>query len=1783
MKPLITLLKQARRSKGLALIIVLSMLSLATIVMLAFLSVADTEHKGTMTYSSSQNARRLADTAVNIVVSQITAGSDQDTNTQGREIHATQPGAVRKYTSSGAFLAGYKLFSDAEMIYQGSGAATGTSAVTDEYNFVKNSEPPSTWNQDNNIARYVDMNEPVVKGVVSSTGEVGNVETYFPIIDPRAAYSMNPTGTSPLPVEGFQYSTTTSLSGNDLSGTDPVTRKPAIVRPPATGSGVDSLRLAMPVQWLYMLRDGTLGTLNTDMQFVGAEPASAANPIVARLAFWTDDETCKININTASEPTFQGKPLYYHERDHRWADYAAARSEYQRFPGHPATVALSSVFYPNSLLDINRDLETYPVGTTAKTAGGSAFNTAISVKNRIYQLAPRIHTGGSNVGTRLFAADDFNSGGSQGLTTDVDISAALNERLYASVDELFFGVGSSTARLVNDVTIQGNQSSQLFSKQTLERASAFLTAHSRASEISMLGLPRIAMWPVHTDTSRRTGFDNLILFCSRLGNTSGNAGNLYLFQRQNYRSPTTDIGLPRNDALLNMLDNILANAVFPSRSNTGGVGNTFKNKMLQASGENYRQLIVSMFDYIRCTNLHDSYMVSNRNNWRAVPINYTSSTRNLYDERDQLLNTFLTYTPGVVRNSSSQNNQFNDRALPGHGQVTPSIWNKGGVNYRGFGRNVTISEIGLQFICTADGQPDMYSWRHLNYKGEEAGIKQYELTPVPMTQVNTELGAQADQNVLESLTNEGVISGGRTALRIDETADNTFLVLHEEARGFAGCSITNANAEFWRDTGVVNHIKRRYYSNFPPNPSPGRYGTVQEQGDAARGRLQNNHPGYQSENWNHTLDNDTPLATNQKRLQALLHLEFFCPSVGYTQIVPEFTVVINGSELGAIEVDGQAIFSRSGDLVLKSGEPIYQIDGAPQVGGYASFRRIARNMHFPTFRQMPADRDYDGASTGRVHSGLVNMELCSDFFTVTDEQGGQAVPLRFSTRGNRPIRIDLYDTHDWVSRRGQPMQTIFFTIPQGTAPTPDLVVQPSTRKFWIDSAGREFRHPALQAPHWWAFHRGGALARSEINPVNWIPGRFNEPRAGGNGDLNAFYSGGTIRSGIDGDTARNPQLQGADRESLPGSTALIYGYENTTNYEDVKRHDNRGDIKTVRLSRASYTGGRYNTVFKHSGSDVVRSLQPGHGDPRIFFAKTVVREADWSPHPLWDDDAVFLAHNFSSYNAGSEPGFDRSGDKNRNVQGIEDADKRILPKNIDLTPGLTPDAPYAGTNDAVVNPITGSLPPAFLLQRYYDFDEGDPGGRIGAYINKPDEGNFAVGLFRASGWPRDVEWRASYFRADSFGAQFGAPGRSFFTPNRMISSPVMMGSLPSRVYFNDPKGPDAATGGNGAWTNLLFRPHVQIGAGRPNHPGQATPPDHYLLDLFWMPVVEPYAISEPLSSAGKVNMNYQMVPFTHIRRATALHAVMKGEVFAALPNVDNVVARGMRRGFGSGGSTAPVFRDESQSLGDSAARWHRGIAVDRLNNPAGNSDAPWWTYMNANQRVVGTLRQFEERFNFGGDETPDGPSGVGSSSRRPNQGLPSSMRSGLFRSASQICEMHLIPTRVATSGNRGNVTRFLGRNNTPPSVVVDGATIEARENVRPTGLNSYAGREESMQTFWSNHAATGDNTREAPYANLYAKLTTRSNTFRVHVRAQTLKKALRGDAAQGWAVDKFVPGIDEVSAEYRGSFLLERYIDMTDLANAGTAADYAQGDPLSKPPLDSYYRFRVIESKRFAP
>jgi hypothetical protein len=60
--------------------------------------------------------------------------------------------------------------------------------------------------------------------------------------------------------------------------------------------------------------------------------------------------------------------------------------------------------------------------------------------------------------------------------------------------------------------------------------------------------------------------------------------------------------------------------------------------------------------------------------------------------------------------------------------------------------------------------------------------------------------------------------------------------------------------------------------------------------------------------------------------------------------------------------------------------------------------------------------------------------------------------------------------------------------------------------------------------------------------------------------------------------------------------------------------------------------------------------------------------------------------------------------------------------------------------------------------------------------------------------------------------------------------------------------------------------------------------------------------------------------------------------------------------------------------------------------------------------------------------------------------------------------------------------------------------------------------------------------------------------------------------------------VDSVTAEYRGSAVIERYLDFADPALLPTAGlDYALGNPLAKQSLENLHRYRIISQKRFDP
>ncbi len=259
------------------------------------------------------------------------------------------------------------------------------------------------------------------------------------------------------------------------------------------------------------------------------------------------------------------------------------------------------------------------------------------------------------------------------------------------------------------------------------------------------------------------------------------------------------------------------------------------------------------------------------------------------------------------------------------------------------------------------------------------------------------------------------------------------------------------------------------------------------------------------------------------------------------------------------------------------------------------------------------------------------------------------------------------------------------------------------------------------------------------------------------------------------------------------------------------------------------------------------------------------------------------------------------------------------------------------------------------------------------------------------------------------------------------------------------------------------------------------------MDLFWMPVGEPYAISETLSTAGKINMNYQILPFSYIKRATGLYGVFKSEVMMTVPNKH---ARDYKSGQG------------------------RGFGYHWKYNPYGGTlqQKSMRTFIVADK----TLQQFEtEKFD----------------------------KNQIFKSATEICDIFLIPQDI------GEASGFSNQAGT----------------YTPTVGQMRSGK------YSRDHAVVGDNGRERPYADIYPRLTTKSNTFKVHFRAQVLKKAK--DRPQG----EWDPEYDQPVGEYRGSTVIERYIDPNDK----DVPDYATTSNAQA--IDRFYRYRVLNTRRFAP
>lgn len=504
--------KHRSSEQGVALIIVLSLVAVMAMLAMIFFSSTAAESQSSQSQSSAQSAQQLASSAAQIVMAQIQAASNRTqsgaANANNAVAWTSQPGLLRTFTvaapSSSASTV-YKLYSATNMV-----------ATT----YTENEDaPPSTWKS--SPAIYCDLNAPVTRAGNSTS-------LAYPIADPSVAgvvpgFTIN--GTAP----GYSSSIDPSPTNNPLP---------------------------MPVRWLYVLKNGQLTTPSSvdaggNVTFTSSDPQpSATNPVVGRVAFWADDETCKVNINTAGYAkndsaywTYWDAPNLPTKDEFEKLNVQPWTNEFLRYPGHPATTGLNLVFEGVSL-----------------------------TSNQIASLTPRYNDGGTLGGTNM-----TNSANATTL-------AIKTARLFPTVDEMFYDParGAAATGISSDI---------------LEARRFFLTATSRAPETTLLDTPKTTLWPVwQTGSGNRTATDKLIAFCSTIGN--GTSEQPFYFIRANATRTDELTAITQNSKLYSYLQTITSR-------NLPGVGTTSFQTKYASEPTSIDQILTSFFDAIRLTNLYD--------------------------------------------------------------------------------------------------------------------------------------------------------------------------------------------------------------------------------------------------------------------------------------------------------------------------------------------------------------------------------------------------------------------------------------------------------------------------------------------------------------------------------------------------------------------------------------------------------------------------------------------------------------------------------------------------------------------------------------------------------------------------------------------------------------------------------------------------------------------------------------------------------------------------------------------------------------------------------------------------------------------------------------------------------------------------------------------------------------------------------------------------------------------------------------------------------------------------
>jgi hypothetical protein len=1655
--------KSWRSRRGIALISVLAMVLLLTALVVAFMMRVGTEKQASSYYCAESRTRELSDTTLNLV-----EGLINEATTQGfTYAWATQPGAIRVFDNTGASYKTFKLYSAPSM----SALASTANPVS---TFLGNDLPPATWYKAPGI--WVDLNAPVNSDPNPNSSGLGSpLFTHFPILDPRDPVNSKNT----IAMDGFALpapGTTvpfdaTKIDANNLPNPAP-----------------------MPVQWLYVLQNGTLTapTSGPDASgsytFGGVGP-SVGNPIVGRIAFWTDDETCKVNVNTAGADGIMGitanghtdpsaiangtfwSPPYFASPDDTgtgsiygpfgpgFCTAEPEMGEYQRYPGHPATVALSNI------------LNTLRPSGGAPYINTTNFYPSFQSNSLVPGITPRYLYGGTEENTQItFGNGTYQS--SPDLTIPAMSTVAL--RLYPTLSEALFNPDRSSTQI---------NTTNATARQRMETGRFFLTAHSRAPELNLFGLPRVSMWPMASTVSWRTTLDNLLGFCTTIGGTQGNTtdGSAYYFTRLSANSSTVDIGLQdssgnyRNAWLLNYLD-------YLTRQNIPGFGGNFNAKDYGngLTGQN-DQILSEIFDYIRITNVQDG----------TSPYPYNGQ--------------FPTVVGGA-NYSASQG------GYGGVGQVVPSLINSTTTNNilswntQGNGAFPRLVEATIQFVAMG----------RVGTMATGTGTPNGSPTGPPFPAVLKTSAVVSPSAMAYANTFPGLIGTGDSSSTLTypyNALGSPTLDLPYTAPGAAGGA-----------------------------PASGPYNTI--------------YPVYN--NFTHLISGVPPDGTNA--VQAFIILTFVNPAQGFGYVSPCVWASIsglsgfqlNGHPLGFPDPDGMIFTSwqtfgggRSGyypldcDFDPKSCQ--YRTAGTPNPNPYNGYPFYSAIIPIKTDNTINSTMSFTGAPiTIKLYDAISSNNVLS-----SANYYGAFYPGYFWFNAFPPA----------ADGTGAPsgchlVQTYSINFPSATFPvpvlpgncTPTAVDSPSYYNApAVDNRDWEFPPnsmlplpyvgtPATAVSSWWVPSHGGGVNGAPF--LAWIT-------------PNVAY-GGSYSGPIYHRAGQSPQGPAITVLNCFEQSGPIIGLSEPIGSTPM-------DWYNSMYNRWNQNAGYFSRVGEYIGTgDTVESmvLSKLWSDPRLLCIANVPSSA-WSQHPNYGQAGKPFAHNM--FAAEMIPTL---GNSNRSWAG-GNWDTSI--NNFDNSPWTCP-TPMVGTLCGnQTEPSPSYVSDDFISNAWAPSIFGNnmaPTTRGGLYPPAGPPIDWDSGCAAAAGNDADGPWinKADEGSASCYGAMpyYANPvlqPPQLMTANREVPSPGMLGSLPTGV---DPTGNNPS-----GWQTLLFRPGP-LAAGYPaamKHPGEGvlagtpvgtvgpfytSPPDHLWMDLFWIPITEPYAISEPMSTAGKINLNYQIVPFTYIKRATALRAAMATEKIAQVSLLQSGTAKGNSYNYGLCWNS-DYQKYTTQMTMAVNARYPIDLDV--------------------------TLTQFDLKFK----------------------------NWDLFRSASQICENFLVPMNIPNSlpnAIPGPAPCVAGAAGTYSVVVTPAGNYSLPAPGNPadtTGVAQFAKDWYVPVTTPQNpnaytnapFADVGDNVREQPYTHLYQKLTTKSNTFTVYYRVQPLKEPLALTSAGKWN-----ESLGTITGEYRGSTTIERFIDPNEKTNGvNVVPDAAMEVANGKPPtsLEAYYKWRVVENHQFAP